>query len=289
MNYRLVAFTCLCALSSVGFSQDSEANALGKKVTAEGVIIEKLIGEYKFDEAKGVFKRLMPVEINPYRDASLNEAFFSSINHYNYARIYFLGYRLLNACGEWENALAHIQRAQEISKANKLKTEQALLGPVNAYTALRESGKKVIEENFNRIKELKEKKNPTNAELNELDDYLSAEKNFSVGEEQAKTLLYAWDRGTKYANSYDSYAELIKQKIESQENEIASYEPAKYDKSKWAEAVAKSQTYLASFPSEQEKIFFLYRLLTLSPESKVIKKAIEKSTNSKIEEKRTHK
>ena len=233
------------------------------------------MADLKFEEALIQAEALLPATIPPYDSRSLADAFASSIAHYNLAQAHYLAFKAAEACGQWEKALGYIKKAQDLARTNKIETEKALSEPMKAWVELRDSGKKVLEANAARIAELKAKKNPTNADLNELDDYLSAEKNFQVGEESAKTLLVAWDRGTKYAKSYDAYVDYIQQKLDEQAKEIADYAPAKGDRAKWAEAIVQAPSYLKTFTENREKVAFIHRLLVLAPDSPKVKRALD--------------
>lgn len=260
----------------VVYAQESDRQSnLTKRLAIAGPEIERLMADLKFEEALTQAEALLPASISPYDSRSLGEAFASSIAHYNLAQAHYLAFKAADACGQWEKALGYVKKAQELARTNKIETEKALTEPMKAWMELRDSGKKVLEANAARIAELKAKPSPTNAELNELDDYLSAEKNFQVGEESSKTLVFAWDRGTKYAKSYDAYVDYIQQKLDDQAKEITDYAPAKGDKRKWAEAIAQAPAYLKTFTESREKVAFLHRLLVLAPDSPKVKRALD--------------
>lgn len=247
----------------------------GKQLATVGPEIERMIEDLKFGEASVRAESLLPTTVEPYNGQSTTSAFGSALAYYNYARAYFLAFKAADTSGEWEKALTYVQKAQELARTNKTETEKALTEPMKAWEELRDSGKKVLDANASRIAELKAKENPTNAELNELDDYISAEKNFKIGEESAKTLLFAWDRGTKYAKSYDAYVDYMQAKLDDQAKEISAYAPAKGDKVRWAEAIAQAPSYLKTFTENREKVAFLYRLTVLAPESSKVKRALD--------------
>ena len=252
-----------------------QSQDLNKRLSIAGPEMERLIAVFQFEEALIKAESLLPQTIDPYNSQNVVGAFGSAITYYNYTQAYFLAFKAADACGQWEKALGYAQKAQELARTNKAETEKALAGPMKAWMGLRDSGKRVLDANTARIAELKAKQHPTNAELNELDDYLSAEKNYQVGEESAKTLLFAWDRGTKYAKSYDAYVDYIQQKIEEQEKEIASYAPTKGDRAKWAEAISQAPSYLNTFTETKEKVAFIHRLMVLAPGSPKVKRALD--------------
>lgn len=276
MCLRLILAPCLM-LSCLAQTANASAQAqdLSKRLARNGPEIENLISEMKYQEALEKAEALIPATIDPYNGNGSAAAFASAIAHYNYAQAYFLAFKAADASGQWEKALVYVKKAQELAQTNKSETEKYLSEPMKAWEELRDRGKKVIDANSARIAELKAKLNPTNAELNELDDYLSAEKNYLVGEESAKTLLFAWDRGTKYAKSYDIYVDYIQQKIDEQEKEIVAYAPTKGDRAKWAEAIAQAPSYLKTFPEMKEKIAFIHRLMVLAPGSQKVLRALD--------------
>jgi len=248
---------------------------LGKQLALAANEIESLMASFNFRQALEKAEALLPTSIDAYRSQTTAEAFSSAITHYNYAQAYFIAFKAADAAGEWEKALEYISKCRSLAHTNKKETEKALSGPMKAWEELRDGGKKIIDANAPRIAELKAKQNPTNADLNELDDYLSAEKNYQIGEESAKTLLFAWDRGTKYAKSYDAYVDYIQQKIEDQEKEIAGYAPTKGDRARWAEAIAQAPSYLNTFTETKEKVAFIHRLMVLAPGSPKVKRALD--------------
>lgn len=272
MLKSLLTTLCLTLSASPGNPSPQD---FGKQLAVAGPEIEQMIVDLKFGEARDRAESLLPATVEPYNGESATSAFGSALAYYNYARAYFLAFKAADASGEWEKALTYVQKAQELARTNKSETEKALTGPMKAWEELRDNGKKVLDANANRISELKAKTNPTNAELNELDDYISAEKNFKIGEESAKTLLFAWDRGTKYAKSYDAYVEYMQAKLDDQAKEISSYAPAKGDKARWAEAIAQAPSYLKTFTETREKVAFLYRLMILAPDSPKVKRALD--------------
>lgn len=267
---------CL-VLSALTLSAQAPAPPLdlNKQLAVAGPEVERLIAELQFEEALVRAESLLPAAIEPYNGSSSTTAFSSAIAYYNYAQAHFLAFKAADASGQWEKALTLVKKAQELAQTNKVETEKALSAPMKAWAELRDSGKKVIDANAARIAELKAKPNPTNADLNELDDYLSAEKNYKMGEESSKALLYAWDKGTKYAKSYDAYVEYIQLKLDDQDKEITSYAPAKRDKVKWAEAIAQAPSYLNTFTENREKVAFLYRLRVIAPESAKVKRVLD--------------
>jgi len=276
MMKPLLSPACLVLTGIIsGSPATAQPQDLSKRLASAGPEIERLITEMKFQEALEKSEALIPTKLEPYDGSGSAVAFASAIAHYNYAQAHFLAFKAADVCGQWEKALAYIKKAQELARTNKIETEKALSEPMKAWAELRDNGKKVLDANAPRIAELKAKQYPTNAELNELDDYISAEKNFKIGEENAKALVYAWDRGTKYAKSYDAYVEYIQQKLDDQEKEVSSYAPAKGDKVKWAEAIAQAPSYLKTFTEEREKVAFLHRLLVLAPESTKVRRALD--------------
>lgn len=276
MNPRLILVPCLMLAGSVQTILASEqAQDLSKRLAIRGPEIERLISEMKYQEALEEAEALIPTTLEPYNGSGSAAAFASAITYYNYAQTHFLAFKAADAFGQWEKALVYAKKAQELAQTNRLETDKSLSEPMRAWEELRDKGKKVIDANSTRIAELKSKQNPTNAELNELDEYISAEKNFQVGQESAKTLLFAWDRGTKYAKSYDAYVDYIQQKIEEQEKEIASYAPTKGDRAKWAEAISQAPSYLNTFTETKEKVAFIHRLMVLAPGSPKVKRALD--------------
>lgn len=283
MTKHLLLVPCLLlAGNTISAQAPAQPQDLNKRLAVAGPEIERLIGELKFEDALIRAESLLPQTIDPYNGQSSASAFASAIAYYNYAQAHFLAFKAAESFGQWEKALTYVKKAQELARTNKLETEKALTEPMKSWTELRESGKKVLDANATRIAELKAKQNPTNAELNELDDYLSAEKNFKMGEESSKALLFAWDRGTKYAKSYDAYVEYIQLKLDDQEKEITSYAPAKGDKAKWAEAIAQAPSYLNTFTENKEKVAFLHRLLVLAPESAKVKRALDVALGKQV-------
>lgn len=250
---------------------------LAEKLKSTAPAVEKLLATFEFDQAFKLSETLPPTTITPYDGSSEPAAFRSSIAHYEYAQAFFVAFKAADAAGQWEKAEQYVKKAQEIAKANKTESEKALTAPLKLWNAVVSEAKQIVDPKAELIAELKKKwkdNTATNQELNDLDGYLIEERKVEKGGEQVRSLQYALDRGTKYADSYDSYVKYIGEKLKDFEDKIAEYAHAKGDKVKWAEAIASAPKYFDAF-SQDDKLRFLHRLKVMAPESAKVQRALD--------------
>jgi hypothetical protein len=76
--------------------------------------------------------------------------------------------------------------------------------------------------------------------------------------------------------AYDQGIEVERSAIKDLEKAIEEYKAGKGDKNKFVEAVASyPQNLVKQFPDKKDRVAYLYRLLTISPENKKVQREIE--------------
>lgn len=266
----------LCA--SVQAQEPAKDASLSERLRTTAPEVQKLIDTFLYEEAFQKAETLVPTTIVPYKGDNPSDAYTSALQHYDYAQAFNIAFKAADRAGRWEKAEEYIKKAQEIAKANKVATEKALNPAIKLYTDVKAEAQKQITGKEAQIADLKKKwkdNTATNQELNDLDTFMIEERKIEGADKLLKTLQFAFERGTRYADSYDSFVEYMTGKLADHKKNIADYAPAKGDPVKWAEAIAGAPKYFDAFPDKADKLCMAFRLKFLAPESAKVQRVLD--------------
>jgi len=133
----------------------------------------------------------------------------------------------------------------------------------------------VLDENADRIKELKGKTALDPGERQELDLALGVEKEVLDCAKWMKFFQTYLDVTKRENEAYDPLVKVMEEKLKSEADQIADYKAGKGEKTKWVEAVISTPAYLERFAEKSGKAQWLNRLAVLDPENKKVQHQLD--------------
>lgn len=263
-------------------AQAPDAQAFSQRLRVEAPGVEKLLGEFKSQEARAKAEGLLPAQVASW-DESNPQAQMASYGAYrDYVYAYFLAARATDASGDWEKALQYFQKTRDLAKANAVKVEATFPAIANYYKDMAERGRKVLMENADYIQALRAKPNPDAGDLQQLD--LVQKEQEAVDGNAKKVALFGGyiEEAKKEADYYARFAGQEEAQIQSLSKSLEEY-AFKNDKVKFVEGIVSSKGYLqAQYPDKTARVRFLYRLRTLDPMNRQVVKEIIAETGVQL-------
>ena len=246
------------------------APSLGDQVKAERPVVEKLLAELKYPEAMARAAALLPTT-RPTFDKTSNQTLVQSISaSLDLATAYRLAAEAADSAGAWEKALEYAKAAQSLAVESYAAVKEPFTQTVTYYSQSGIQAKKVLDENADRIKELKAKSTLDPGERQELDLAIGVEKEVTDGPKWATFFQTYLDVTKRESTAYDAIVKVMEDKLKGESDQIAEYKAGKGEKTKWVDAVISSPAYLEAQGDKAGKARWLYRLATLDPENKKV-------------------
>ncbi|WP_306589900.1 hypothetical protein [Geothrix sp. 21YS21S-4] len=257
------------------------AASLGDRVKAERPIVEKLMADLKYPEAQKRAEALLPAE-KPVFDKKDNQTMVQSAGLFmDLGQAYRLAVETADAAGAWEKALEYAKAAKAISAESYTSIKEPFTKTVAYYTQSGARAKQVLDENADRIKELKAKTNLDPGERQELDLALGVEKEVVESAKWVKFFQTYIDVTQRETEAYDPLVKVMEEKLKSEADQVEEYKAGKGDKLKWVEAVVSTPAYLEAQGDKAGKVRWLYRLSVLDPENKKVQKQLDLQISGK--------
>ena len=251
------------------------APSLGDRVKAERPAVDKLLAELKFPEAQKRAEALLPT-VKPAFDKTNNQTMVQSCATYmDLGQAYRMALETADAAGAWEKALEYAKTAKALSLESYAAVKEPFTQTVTYYTASGVRAKQVLEENSDRIKELKAMTTLDPGQRQELDLALGVEKEVGDSAKWVKFFQTYLDVTKRESEAFDPLVTIMEKKLQGEQDQINEYKGGKGDKTKWVEAVVSSPAYLEAQGDKAGKARFLYRLATLDPESKKVQHQLD--------------
>jgi len=245
-------------------------SSLGERVKAERPVVEKLLVELKYPEAMAYAATLLPTT-RPTFDKSSNQTLVQGISaNLDLATAYRLAAEAADSAGAWEKALEYAKAAQSLAVESYAAVKEPFAQTVAYYSQSGIQAKKVLDENADRIKELKAKNTLDPGERQELDLAIGVEKEVGDGAKWATFFQTYLDVTKRESTAYDAIVKVMEDKLKGEADQIAEYKAGKGEKTKWVDAVISSPAYLEAQGDKAGKARWLYRLATLDPENKKV-------------------
>jgi len=233
-------------------------------------VIEKLLAELKYPEAMARAASLLPTT-RPTFDKSSNQTLVQSISaNLDLASAHRLAAEAADSAGAWEKALEYAKAAQSLAVESYAAVKEPFAQTVAYYSQSGIQAKKVLDENADRIKELKAKSTLDPGERQELDLAIGVEKEVGDGAKWATFFQTYLDVTKRESTAYDGIVKVMEDKLKGEADQIAEYKAGKGEKTKWVDAVISSPAYLEAQGDKAGKARWLYRLATLDPENKKV-------------------
>ena len=251
------------------------APTLGERVKAERPAIEKLMADLNYPEAMKRAEALVPPTA-PAFDKANNQTLVNSASTFlDLAEAHRLAVEAADAAGAWEKALEHAKAAKALATECHASVKEPFAQTVSYYIQAEKRAKQVLEENADRIKELKAKTNLDPGERQELDLAIGVEREVGESAKWAKFFQTYLDVTKRESTAYDPLVAVMEKKLQGEAEQVEAYKAGNGDKLKWVDAVISSPAYLEAQGDKAGKARFLYRLATLDPENKKVQKQLD--------------
>ncbi|HJV48954.1 MAG TPA: hypothetical protein VJ549_06740 [Geothrix sp.] len=253
----------------------AQAPSLGDRVKAERPVVEKLMADLNYPEARKQAEALLPAT-RPVFDKKDNTTLVQSVAaNLDMAEALRLAAEAADSAGAWEKALEYAKTAKSLAvecyEGVKVPFEQT----VAWYKQSGVRAKQVLDENADRIKELKAKSVLDAGERQELDLAGGVEKEVVDSAKWVKFFQTYIDVTKRESEAYDPLVKVMEDKLKSEADQVADYKAGKGEISKWVEAVVSSPAYLEAQGDRAGRARWLYRLATLDPENKKVQHQLD--------------
>ncbi|MBK7292546.1 MAG: hypothetical protein IPI84_01805 [Holophagaceae bacterium] len=251
------------------------APTLGDRVKAERPIVEQMMSELKYPEAKARAEALLPAT-RPVFDKTDNTTLVRSCAaNLDLAEAYRLAAETADSAGAWEKALEYGKLAKSLAVESYEGVKTPFAQTVTYYKQLEERAKQVLVENDARIKELKGKTVLDPADRQELDLAIGVEKEVTDDAKWVSFFQTYIDVTKRESEAYDSLIKVMEDKLKGEAAQIEEYKAGNGDKTKWVEAVVSSPAYFEAQGDKAGQARWLHRLAVLDPENKKVQRHLD--------------
>lgn len=248
----------------------AQAPSLGDRVKAARPAVEQLMTELSYPEAMTRAEALLPAT-RPAFDKTNNQTLVQGCTtNLDLAAAYRLAAEAADSAGAWEKALEYAKAAKSLADESYEAVKEPFKKMVDYYNQAGLRAKQVLDENVDRIKELKAKPALDPGERQELDLVLGVEKELVDDPKWAKFFQTFVDVSKRDGEIYVSLVKVMEDKLKSEADQILEYKAGKGEKTKWVDAVISTPSYLEAQGDKAGRARWLYRLLVLDPESKKV-------------------
>jgi len=271
---RTPALLCSVLVSSALLAQ-APAPSLGDRVKAERPAVEQLLAEFKHAEAMKRAEALLPAT-RPVFDKKDNSTLVQSCAaNLDMAEALRLAAEAADSAGAWEKAQDYAKTAKTLANEAYAGVKEPFTQTVTYYKQAGARAQQVLDENADRIKELKGKSALDPGERQELDLALGVEKEVLDCAKWMKFFQTYLDVTKRENEAYDPLVKVMEEKLKSEADQIADYKAGKGEKTKWVEAVISTPAYLERFTEKSGKAQWLNRLAVLDPENKKVQHQLD--------------
>lgn len=251
------------------------APTLGDQVKAARPEIEKLMADLAYPEAQKRAEALLPAT-RPVFDKTDNRTMVQSCGVFlDLAEANRLALEASDSAGAWEKALDYAKNAKALTSECYATIKEPFEKTVAYYVQTGIRAKQVLEENKDRIQELKAKSVLDGGERQELDLALGVEKEVVDDAKWVKFFQTYLDVAKRDSGLYDPLVKVMEDKLKGEADQIEAYKAGKGDKSKWVEAVVSTPSYLEAQGDRAGRARWLYRLAILDPDNKKVQHQLD--------------
>ncbi len=271
---RTPALLCSVLLSAALLAQ-APPPSLGDRVKAERPVVEQLLADLKYPEAMNRAEALLPAT-RPVFDKKDNSTLVQSCAaNLDMAEALRLAAEAADSAGAWEKALEYAKTAKILANECYAGVKEPFTQTVAYYKQAGARAQQVLDENADRIKELKGKSALDPGERQELDLALGVEKEVLDCAKWMKFFQTYLDVTKRENEAYDPLVKVMEDKIKGEATQIEEYKAGKGEKTKWVEAVVSSPAYLEAQGDNAGRARWLYRLATIDPENKKVQHQLD--------------
>jgi len=248
--------------------------SLGQRLRAESPAVDRLLAEFHAREAFQKAEALVPASVPAFDKATLNGALMSYFASSDLVRVYYLAGRTAESAGYWEKALEYFIKARDLAKSNAENVKDCFPKFADTLKAGVDVDKKALDENRDRTKELRAKQTLDPGEQQEMDIIKGVEDRVATNEKWVGKCLAYVDAAKKEADAFTAKPDDLDKQIKAQAKELEDYK-FKNDKEKWVEGAMSSKAYMASFPDNTTKAYYMFRMNVLDPSNKKVLREID--------------
>ena len=242
---------------------------------AERPLVEQLLADLKYPEAMKRAEALLPAA-RPVFDKKDNWPLVQSCAaNLDMAEALRLAAEAADSAGAWEKALEYAKTAKILANECYAGVKEPFTQTVAYYKQAGARAQQVLDENADRIKELKGKSALDPGERQELDLALGVEKEVLDCAKWMKFFQTYLDVTKRENEAYDPLVKVMEDKIKGEATQIEEYKAGKGEKTKWVEAVVSSPGYLEAQGDKAGRARWLYRLATIDPENKKVQHQLD--------------
>lgn len=275
-------YVLLALMPAALVAQAPEAQSFSQRLRAEAPGVEKLLGEFKPQEASAKAEAFLPAQVTLWDDSNPPAQLASYGAYREYVYAHFLAARAIDASGDWEKALGYFQKTRDLAKTNADKVGATFPAIINYYKDLAERGRKSLAENADYVQSLRAKANPDAGDLQQLEFVKKDEENLERNSKSASLFEGYVDTAKKEAAYYARFAEQEEAQIKALAKSLEDYS-FKNDKARFVEGIMGSKAYLETqYPDKAPRVRFLYRLRVLDPMNRQVVKAIADETGVQL-------
>jgi len=262
-------------LVSSALLAQAPAPSLGDRVKAERPAVEQLLTELKYPEAMKRAEALLPAT-RPAFDKKDNSTLVQSCAaNLDMAEALRLAAEAADSAGAWEKALDYAKTAKTLANECYAGVKEPFTQTVAYYKQAGARAQQVLDENADRIKELKGKSALDPGERQELDLALGVEKEVLDCAKWMKFFQTYLDVTKRENEAYDPLVKVMEDKIKGEATQIEEYKAGKGEKTKWVEAVVSSREYLEAQGDKAGRARWRYRPATPDPENKKVQHQLD--------------
>jgi hypothetical protein len=233
------------------------------------------MAELKYPEAMKRTEALIPAA-RPTFDKKDNTTLVAScVANLDMAEALRLAAETADSAGVWEKALEYAKTAKSLAVESYTGVKEPFGQTITYYAQAGARAKQVLDENADRIKELKSKSVLDPGERQELDLALGVEKEVVDSAKWVKFFQTYVDITKRESEAYDPLVKVMEDKLKGEADQVAEYKAGKGEVTKWVDAVVSSPAYLEAQGDKAGKARWLYRLATLDPDNKKVQHQLD--------------
>ena len=248
----------------------AQAPSLGDRLKAERPAIEQLMAQLDYAEAQKRSEALLPTTTPAFDKKDNNTLIQGCALYLDLAAAHRLAAETADSAGAWEKALDYAKAAKALASESYASIKEPFLQTITYYNSLGLRAKQVLEENSDRIKELKAKTPLDPGERQELELALGVEKEVVDSAKWVKFFQTYIDVAKRESEAYNPLVKVMEDKLKSEADQVADYKAGKGDIHKWVEAVISTPAYLEAQGDTAGRARWLYRLVKLDPDNRKV-------------------
>lgn len=254
----------------------AQTPSLGERLKAERPAIEQLMAQLDYPEAQKRSEALLPATTPAFDKKDNNTLIQGCALYLDLAAANRLAAETADSAGAWEKALEYAKAAKALASESYGNIKEPFAQTITYYISLGLRAKQVLEENSDRIKELKTKPTALDpGERQELDLALGVEKEVVDSAKWVKFFQTYIDVAKRESEAYNPLIKIMEDKLKGEADQVADYKAGKGEVHKWVDAVISTPAYLEAQGDKAGRARWLHRLAKLDPDSRKVQHQLD--------------